>query len=114
NLFYDFYQKGLNKEPEWESFMFKASESKVFSDKKLASIKRQYKDKPEAYEQEYECSFEAAIKGAFYGQILSDLQRDGKLGKYPYNSKYPVITGWDLGYNDLTCIWFAQQVEGLI
>lgn len=63
---------------------------------------------PEQYEQEYECSFTAAIIGAYYGKLLSDADDDGRIGRVPYDPAYPVHTAWDLGINDSTAIWFAQ------
>ena len=63
---------------------------------------------PEQYEQEYECSFTAAIIGAYYGKLLSDADDDGRIARVPYDPAYPVHTAWDLGINDSTAIWFAQ------
>lgn len=61
------------------------------------------------FDQEYLCSFNAAILGAFYakemvnvrkeGRILSDLQPDPEL---------PVHRAWDLGVRDDTAIWWFQ------
>lgn len=63
----------------------------------------------EAFQQEYECSWDAAIKGAYYGKTLNMLRGSGCIGMYPHNPKLPVVTAWDLGSNDATAIWFAQQ-----
>ena len=38
----------------------------------------------EEYAQEYECSFEAAIKGAYYGKELAQAERDGRLTSVPH------------------------------
>ena len=63
---------------------------------------------PEQYEQEYECSFTAAIIGAYYGKLLADADDTGRITRVPYDPAYPVHTAWDLGINDSTAIWFAQ------
>jgi hypothetical protein len=34
---------------------------------------------PEQYAQEYLCSFEAAILGAYYGKEIAQLERDGRV-----------------------------------
>lgn len=58
------------------------------------------------FEQEYLCSFEAAILGAFYAQALR-LMGD-RIANVPIEKSLPVHTAWDLGYTDSTAIWFIQ------
>jgi hypothetical protein len=67
---------------------------------------------PEQYEQEYECSFTAAIIGAYYGKLLAEADEDNRITRVPYDPAYPVHTAWDLGVNDSTAIWFAQIFRG--
>lgn len=62
------------------------------------------------FRQEYLCSFDAAIRGAYYGSAMEAAEADGRVGSVPYDPKYPVITAWDLGIGDHTVIWCAQQV----
>lgn len=61
-------------------------------------------------QQEYYCSFNAAIVGAYYGALLNQLEAEGRTGSVPYDPRAPVTTGWDLGFNDATAIWFAQII----
>lgn len=61
--------------------------------------------------QEYYCDFDAAIPGAYYGELMSRAQREGRIGVFPHLPNLPVITAWDLGYADSTVIWFAQQQQ---
>jgi hypothetical protein len=63
---------------------------------------------PDEYEQEYECSFEAAIKGAYYGPQMALASEQGRIGSVPYQSEFAVDTFWDLGIDDSTAIWFVQ------
>lgn len=60
------------------------------------------------FEQEYYCSFEAAVIGSYYGRLLTRLERDGRITAVPYDPSLPVSTGWDLGIDDATAIWFVQ------
>lgn len=64
----------------------------------------------ELIQQEFWCSFEASIKGSYYGAIIAQLERDGRIGDVPYDPRASVTTGWDLGFNDMTVVWFAQLV----
>lgn len=60
------------------------------------------------FEQEWYCSFEAAIPGAIWADALDRLQTTGRLTDFAINPKAPVYTGWDLGRTDDTAIWFYQ------
>ena len=65
---------------------------------------------PEQYAQEFECSFDAAIVGAYFGRDLAEAERQGRISDVPYDEAIPVHTGWDLGIGDSTAIWFFQVV----
>ncbi len=66
---------------------------------------------PEKWNQEYLLHWDAIFTGAYYAEILADPQVS-IITDVPYNPMYPVITGWDLGNKDPTCIWFAQKIDG--
>jgi len=66
----------------------------------------------EQYQQEFECSFTAAIIGAYYAKLIADAEDAGKITRVPYDPSLPVHTAWDLGMNDSTAIWFAQIFRG--
>lgn len=67
---------------------------------------------PEAMvQQEYYCSFNSALIGSYYGGHLEAAQKSGRIAKVPWEPSLPVDTGWDLGTNNFTCIWFKQQVR---
>ena len=55
--------------------------------------------------QEYYCSFDAGLFGAYYTQELAR----AKIGDYPWNPQKPVHTFWDIGLKDSTAIWFGQE-----
>lgn len=62
-------------------------------------------------EQEYFCSFEAAILGSYYGKEMAELARLGQIGSVPCWPGVPVHTAWDLGSSrggDTMTIWFWQ------
>lgn len=60
--------------------------------------------------QEYYCSFDAAVMGAYYGELLNSAEAEGRVCGVPYDSSALVTTAWDLGYGDDTAIWFAQII----
>jgi phage terminase large subunit len=99
-------------DPAWLGMMLRASESGIISNAELEDAK--YDMTPEQYAQEFECSFEAAILGAYYGKEISALERAGRIRAVPYAADLPVQTAWDLGMSDSTAIWFFQVAPGEI
>lgn len=47
-----------------------------------------------------------------FGSVFGRYVEQNNVGYYNYNEKYPVYTGWDIGYNDRTAIWFFQRIDG--
>lgn len=64
------------------------------------------------FEQEYMCSFEAAVLGAYYGEEFAILEARGGVTFVPHDENFPVHTAWDLGYSDDTGIWWYQVIAG--
>jgi hypothetical protein len=58
-------------------------------------------------QQEYYCSFDAALQGSYYGKLLNLAQAEGRIGSYGQIDG-PVHLAWDLGRSDDTAIWFYQ------
>ena len=109
------YKGALNDE-SWYADLKKASETGVFTDEQLKQeeieYKRDYGDDlgGALFKQEYECSFQGAVLGAFYGKQMQDLLEQGKITSVPYDPNYPVHTSWDLGMKDSTVIVYWQKV----
>lgn len=59
-------------------------------------------------EQEYWCSFSAAILGAYWGKEMSRAERDGRICDVPVVPGVPVQTAWDIGVDDSMAIWCVQ------
>lgn len=109
NEFFEAYEAAENS-PEWFRLRLRASESGILDAKELDSARAMMS--PSQYAQEYETSFEAAIEGAYYGVLLEEAERAGRIAPLPWHRELPVYTGWDLGIGDDTSIWFAQRVGG--
>jgi hypothetical protein len=107
NLLGQTYKRALH-DPEWFVQVLKASETNIIKPEELARLKRNMPSNE--YEQEFECSFDAAITGAYYSKELEDAQFDGRITNVPYDKSYRVHTFWDLGMHDYTVIWFVQVV----
>ena len=62
----------------------------------------------DAYDQEFECSFEASVRGSIFARELASVREQGRIGRIAYDPALPVHTAWDLGIGDTTAIWFMQ------
>ena len=64
----------------------------------------------EMIQQEYYCSFTAAIIGAYYSKEVELAEREGRFTNVPYDPHALVHTVWDLGIADAMAIGFYQIV----
>jgi phage terminase large subunit len=96
------------KEDGWGLLEFKASETGVVDDTELKAAKNEMGE--DKYRQEFECSFDAAVEGSYYGQILNELEEKKHMQEIPREELSRTFTAWDLGMGDSTSIWVAQLV----
>jgi len=114
NQFYDIcFGDGRNfagaaNDPQWYFATFKASETHILPAEYLKA--EQLVMTPDEYAQEYECSFEASVKGAIYAREILQAKEQGRITRVPYDPALPVDTDWDLGVGDATAIWFSQTL----
>lgn len=107
NAFYDLYERARSgADPDWYAGLYKASDTGVLDPAELAAARRDMSE--EEYEQEFECSFQAAIAGAYYGKAMAVAEAEGRIRRVPWEPALPVHTAWDLGIGDSTAIWFVQ------
>lgn len=64
------------------------------------------------FDQEYYCSFEAAILGAYYGSELTAARNSGRITAVAYDQNYPVYAACDIGRSDATAFWLWQEIGG--
>jgi len=109
NGFYDIWQMAQD-DPDWFTLMLRASETGLISEEELASARKLMSE--DQYQQEYECSFDAAIPGAYWAKEISRAEREGRICAVAYDPSQPVHTVWDIGVRDATAIWFFQPLFG--
>lgn len=96
-------------DPEWYISILKASETGLLDEEELRLARTTMT--PEEYAQEYECSFDAAIKGAYYGHLVERAETENRIQKHIYyDEAAPTFACWDLGIGDHTGIWVFQIV----
>lgn len=65
-------------------------------------------------QQEYYCSFSAAIPGSYYTQQLQAAREQDRIGKYIYDKDLLTHTASDLGIDDATSTIFYQKLRNEI
>jgi phage terminase large subunit len=111
NAFYDIYNEA-QKNPNWYVKTLRADQSGLIAEAELLDAQATMSDNQ--YEQEFLCSFEAAILGAYYGQEMRRITDLERITTVDYDPMFPCHTAWDLGFNDSTSIWWFQVVYGEI
>jgi phage terminase large subunit len=66
------------------------------------------------FEQEYLCSFNAAILGAFYAREMLAVRNTDRVQEFDPVEGKPVHTAWDIGVRDDTSIWWFQVISGKV
>jgi len=107
NHFREFKERAMVTEG-WNFLEFKASDTGILDPQELASAKNEMGE--DKYKQEFECSFDAPVEGAYYGSLLHEADNENRVTKIPKDELAKIVCSWDLGVSDSTCIWVAQIV----
>lgn len=68
-----------------------------------------YLNDPEMAEHVWGGGYERITEGAYFAKHIAAAEREKRVGFFPYDPALgPVYTGWDLGVDDYTAIWFYQ------
>ncbi len=103
-------------EPGWFAQVIDAAHSPVFSPDILSQERRELiaefgeTQGEMLFLQEYMCSFEGMVRGAYYAKQLRQARADNRVTSVPHASGHEVYTFWDLGMDDSTSIWFMQAI----
>lgn len=111
NHLYDIFQvakQRMEEGLEWYAKVFKSSETGIIARSELEEAKALMSE--EEFEQEFECSFSAALVGAYYGKAMDEAERQSRIGSVLHDPSVLVDTYWDLGISDTNVIWIGQQV----
>lgn len=103
------------KTPGWFAQKITAKETGVFTVEQLEKIKAEmvtmygYELGTAMFNQEYLCSWEGAVLGAYLSRQISEAREQGRICKLPHDPGQEVDTFWDLGVDDSMSIWFMQR-----
>lgn len=105
NQFFDAYQRAGN-DPDWLRLTIKSSESGILHESELAALRHELTE--DAFRQEVECDFDAALPGAIFGKELWQAEQDKRIRPGIYDPALKTHAVMDLGFSDDTAIWWFQ------
>jgi len=105
NEFYRLYEKSKHKE-NWLGILLTVDDTKLIPEQELKDSREIMTE--DEYLQEWFCSFEASIKGAYYAKEIARAREDKRITSVPFEPTLEVHTFWDLGISDYTVIGFFQ------
>ena len=115
---YRLEDKNISIRPEIDNYINKIE---AITGEKINDAQRRWYDLKsrtlfDSIKQEYPSipieAFEASNEGLYYGEQISQLRREGKICKVPYQESSLVHTSFDIGFHDHTSIWFFQLGPG--
>ena len=108
NAFFRLYDKATS-DPAFFTMILPASQSGIIPQSELDSALKAMGQ--ESYKREFECSFDAAIPGSIYGDLIAELREKGRIKDFEPNRDIPFVTCWDVGDSDY-CVPSLVQFEG--
>jgi len=105
NHLWQTYLAALN-DPDWFTALLPASVTGLIPDDELAAARKDMGN--DRYEAEFECNPETPIVGAYYGPLLRDAEREGRVAPDLKFIDGPIHTAWDLGHGSNMAIWAFQ------
>jgi hypothetical protein len=109
-----------SQSPEWFCELLTIKDTQALNDNELEQSLNEYvalygEDVGRAqFEQEYLCSWNAAILGAFYSLEMAAVRSEERIQLIEAEPRLPVHRAWDLGIRDDTAIWWFQTVGSQI
>lgn len=96
--------------PGYSTYLLDYTKTKALSDEAIGRLRLEM-DETE-FQQEMCCSFNTPNSGSYYGKLMDEAERDGRIGRVPHDPGLKVWTSWDLGIDDSTAIWCLQLSRG--
>lgn len=109
NHLWELYQIAINSK-DWYSSKLSVDDTKHIPIKEIDRERAEGLMSEDLIQQEYYCSFEMGVEGAYYAKYLDKMRVSGRIGQVPWENGFKVHTAWDIGVRDSTTIIFFQQI----
>lgn len=107
NHAYDMYHMAKNN-PEWFCQKLSITDTGVLNEEDMQK-ERDEGMSEQLIQQEYYCSFDQGVEGAYYAKLLDQAEIEGRITNVPHDPSTCVNTYWDLGVSDSSAILFVQN-----
>lgn len=108
---YSLYKIGVEEakiNPLWHASKLTIEDTGIMTPEDVEEEIRQGMSREKAM-QEFYCSFDIGMEGAYYTEALKFVEDSGNIGEWMWNPRKPVDTWWDIGVRDNTSIIFTQE-----
>jgi hypothetical protein len=105
NLLGETYKRAQH-DPEWFVQVLRASETGLIDADELALLRRSMPENE--YLQEFECSFDAAITGAYYAAELQRADQEGRITSVPHDPMLKTYTAWQQAGREIRVIDYYE------
>ena len=95
NAFYRLHTDAEKDPANWFAMTLKASKSGLIRPDELEDLRRGMSE--DQFEQEFECSFDAAIQGAYYAGLLREAETQGRITNVAQDPLMRIRAHWDIG-----------------
>jgi phage terminase large subunit len=96
--------------PDWFSYKMTIEDTRHIPLSEIDREKANGEMSEDLILQEYYCSFDQGIEGAYYQKYVDRMRMNSQIGIVPYETGFKVHTAWDIGVRDSTCILFFQTI----
>jgi phage terminase large subunit len=94
----------------YSSYLLDYTKTGALNNEAIETLRREMT--PEEFDQELCCSFASPNSGSYYGKLMDEAERDGRITSVPHDPALKVWTSFDLGIDDATAIWCCQITRG--
>ncbi len=96
--------------PEYSTYLLDYKATGALSDEAIERLRAEMSE--EEFQQEMCCSFNTPNSGSYYGKLMDEAEREGRVTHVPHDPALKVWTSFDLGIDDSTAIWCCQITRG--
>jgi len=112
NHLHTLYQMAINN-PEWYVEKLDVLQTGVLTPEDLQA-ERDAGMSEELIQQEFMCSFEGGMEGAYYISHMNKMAKQHRIASIPHMEDLPVHTAWDVGVDTTAIIFFQLPPGGMV
>lgn len=107
NLLHQVYEHAGGDDPEWSRSRLTWRDTGALRESEIQRNRRAMSEAQ--FRQEFECSFDGALPGAFYQREMEQLEETGRVTSVRHDPRLPVVAALDLGHRDLMPVIWTQR-----